>query len=108
MEGDVLRQQGEYWKATLSGAPELLELPLDHPRPAEWNSAGAFVDLTLDEELTAGLEALSRRQGTAVYMTLLAAWAALPGCFSGQPVGVCRTPAANPGRSEIDNLLQFF
>src|SRR5258708_10193031 len=108
MEGDVLRQQGEYWKATLSGEPELLELPLDHPRPAEWNSAGAFVDLTLDEELTAGIEELSRRQGTTVYMTLLAAWAALLGRLSGQQDVVIGTPTANRGRSEIENLIGFF
>ena len=27
MEGEVLREQGEYWKKTLEGAPALLELP---------------------------------------------------------------------------------
>ncbi|HEV2149750.1 MAG TPA: amino acid adenylation domain-containing protein, partial [Longimicrobiaceae bacterium] len=32
VEGEVLRQQAEYWKRTLSGAPELLELPADRPR----------------------------------------------------------------------------
>ena len=35
----------------------------------------------LDEELTAGLKALSRRHGTTLFMTLLAGWAAvLAGC----------------------------
>src|SRR6266700_1933957 len=34
MQGEVLRQQGEYWKITLAGTPTLLELPTDHPRPA--------------------------------------------------------------------------
>src|SRR5262249_4989737 len=35
MEGEVLRQQSEYWKNTLIGAPGLLELPADHARPAQ-------------------------------------------------------------------------
>ena len=35
MKGEVLRQQAEYWKATLSGAPAVLELPADHARPAQ-------------------------------------------------------------------------
>ena len=30
MEGEILRRQAEYWKATLEGVPELLELPADH------------------------------------------------------------------------------
>ncbi|MDT9120939.1 condensation domain-containing protein, partial [Escherichia coli] len=34
MEGEVLAGQARYWTETLTGAPELLELHLDHPRPA--------------------------------------------------------------------------
>jgi hypothetical protein len=59
----VLRQQAEYWKATLAGAPELLELPTDRPRPARQDHSGAFLPVELDEGLTAALEALA--SGTA-------------------------------------------
>ena len=38
--GDVLREQGEYWKETLAGAPDGLELPGDHARPARQEYAG--------------------------------------------------------------------
>src|SRR5580700_598177 len=61
VEGEVLQQQGAYWKATLEGAPALLELPVDHPRPAEQDYAGSFAELVLDEQLTAGLKGLSRK-----------------------------------------------
>ena len=61
-EGEILQQQAEYWKSA-GGAPALLELPTDHPRPAQQDFAGAFVELVLDAELTAGLKALSRRMG---------------------------------------------
>src|SRR4051794_26223506 len=57
VEGDVLRQQADYWTRTLGGAPELLELPTDRPRPAEIDHTGASVDLALDPALTAGLKA---------------------------------------------------
>ncbi|MCX8573122.1 hypothetical protein, partial [Aminobacter sp. MET-1] len=30
----VAAQQLEFWKSTLADLPELLPLPLDHPRPA--------------------------------------------------------------------------
>src|SRR4051812_35912133 len=49
VDGEVLREQAEYWKETLAGAPELLELPADHPRPARQSHAGASLALELDE-----------------------------------------------------------
>ena len=55
IEGDILKQQAAYWKTALAGAPALLEIPADHPRPAQQDYSGAYAQLTLDEQLTAGL-----------------------------------------------------
>ena len=46
IEGDVLRQQGEYWTSSLSGVPALLELPTDYVRPAQQDYAGGFAELS--------------------------------------------------------------
>jgi amino acid adenylation domain-containing protein len=108
VEGEVLREQAEYWTRTLSGAPERLELPTDRPRPAQRDPAGATVAVELDPELTAGLKALSRRNGTTLFMTLLAGWAAVLGRLSGQADVVVGTAAANRGRQEIEGLIGFF
>ncbi|HEX9936892.1 MAG TPA: amino acid adenylation domain-containing protein, partial [Longimicrobium sp.] len=106
--GDVLREQAEYWTAALAGAPELLELPTDRPRPARQDHAGAYVAAVIDEELAAGLKALGRRQGTTFFMTVLAGWAAVLGRLSGQHDVVVGTPSANRGRAEIEGLIGFF
>jgi acyl carrier protein len=45
IEGEILQQQAAYWKTALAGAPALLELPADHPRPAQQEFAGAFAAL---------------------------------------------------------------
>ena len=108
MEGEKLREQGEYWKKQLGGAPELLALPLDRARPAQQDYAGGAVELVLEEELASGLRELSQRQGTTLYMTLLAAWAMLLGRLSGQEEVVIGTPVANRGRAEIEGLIGFF
>src|SRR6185436_15217255 len=108
VEGPVLEAQGEYWRATLAGAPELLELPTDHPRPAKQAFAGATVRVELGEALTAALKTLSRRHGTTLFMTLLAGWATVLSRLSGQDDVVFGTPSANRGRSEVEHLIGFF
>ncbi|HEU0300918.1 MAG TPA: amino acid adenylation domain-containing protein, partial [Longimicrobium sp.] len=108
LAGEVLEEQAEYWKETLGGAPELLELPTDRPRPARYDPAGAAVGVELDEELTAALKALGQRHGTTLFMTLLAGWATVLGRLSGQEDVVIGTPSANRGRSEIEGLIGCF
>jgi amino acid adenylation domain-containing protein len=106
--GRVLEAQADYWTRTLAGAPALLELPTDRPRPQRRGHAGARLPLELDEALTAGLRELGRRNGATLFMTLLAGWAATLGRLSGQEEVVIGTPTANRGRREIEGLIGFF
>jgi non-ribosomal peptide synthetase component F len=108
IEGEVLKGQAEYWKKNLEGIPELLEVPTDHPRPAQQDYKGGGVPVVLDEELTARVKELSARHGTTLYMTLLAAWAVLLSRLSGQQDVVIGSPTANRGQTEIENLIGFF
>ncbi len=108
LQGERLQGQIEYWQSTLSGAPQLLSLPSDHPRPAVQSYEGGQVEVELGEELTAGLKELSRRHGTTLFMTVLAGWAVLLSRLSGQEEVVIGTPVANRGRSEIEGLIGFF
>ncbi|HEY6348111.1 MAG TPA: amino acid adenylation domain-containing protein [Candidatus Angelobacter sp.] len=108
LEGEVLTQQGEYWKKVLQGAPPLLDLPTDYVRPEQQDYRGGFQEFVLDEGLTAQLKDLSRRQGTTLYMTVLAGWAALLARLSGQEDLVIGTPVAGRERVEIEGLIGFF
>ena len=108
VEGEVLQRQAEYWRETLAGAPELLELPTDHARPAKQDFAGASVNVELGEALAAALKTLGQRHGTTLFMTLLAGWAAVLARLSGQDEVVVGTPTANRGWSEIEGLIGFF
>ncbi|HEX9939603.1 MAG TPA: amino acid adenylation domain-containing protein [Longimicrobium sp.] len=108
VEGEVLQAQAEYWKETLAGAPELLELPTDHARPARQDFSGGVAGIELNAELAAALKALSRRHGTTLFMTVMAGWAAVLSRLSGQSDVVVGTPSANRGRREIEGLIGFF
>ncbi|HEX9939428.1 MAG TPA: amino acid adenylation domain-containing protein, partial [Longimicrobium sp.] len=108
VEGEVLQEQADYWTRTLAGAPELLDLPTDHPRPVQMDYAGARLAVMFDEELAAGLQALSRRHGATLFMTLVAGWATVLARLSGQGDVVIGTPTAGRGRQEIEGLIGFF
>jgi amino acid adenylation domain-containing protein len=107
-ESDRLRGQAEYWRATLAGAPALLGLPTDRPRPAQQDHAGAAVAYELGAPLVQRLKALSQRHGTTLFMTLLAGWAALLSRLSGDRDLVIGTPVANRSRAELEPLMGLF
>ncbi|MDQ3039324.1 MAG: amino acid adenylation domain-containing protein, partial [Pseudomonadota bacterium] len=65
----VLLEQVTYWKQALTGAPAVLTLPMDRPRPTQQSYAGGQVPLRLDAALTQRLRVLSRTQGTTLFMT---------------------------------------
>ncbi|PBP94067.1 non-ribosomal peptide synthetase, partial [Pseudomonas congelans] len=108
LSGDVLQQQRQYWQQTLAGAPALLTLPSDRPRPAQQDYSGQLLGLVLDADLTRGLKALSQRHGSSLFMTVMAAWAALLGRLAGQDDVVIGTPVANRLRAEVEDLIGFF
>ncbi|MGC5700439.1 amino acid adenylation domain-containing protein [Pseudomonas sp. NFXW11] len=108
LSGAVLEQQAQYWRRALDGAPPLLMLPSDRPRPAQQDYAGSSVAVRLDAQLTAGLRALSQRHGTTLHMTLMAAWGLLLGRLCGQSEVVVGTPVANRMRVELEGLIGLF
>ncbi|MFQ3459756.1 amino acid adenylation domain-containing protein, partial [Bradyrhizobium sp. UFLA01-814] len=108
LSGARLQRQAQYWRNNLSGAPARLALPTDRPRPAQQSFAGATVPIVIDAELTRELKRLGLQQGTTLFMTVLAGWAAVLSCLSGQDDLAIGVPSANRGRREIEELIGFF
>ncbi|MGF6819648.1 amino acid adenylation domain-containing protein [Paraburkholderia atlantica] len=108
LSGERLQKQAQYWREALSGAPSMLALPTDRPRPARQSFAGATVPVEIDAELTRELRRLGREHGTTLFMTVLAGWAAVLSRLSGQDDIVIGVPSANRGRREIEELIGFF
>ncbi len=108
LQGEVLETQLAYWKQQLLGAPPLLELPADHPRPAVQTFHGAHQSILLPRTVSDGLKALSRQQGATLFMTLLATFQVLLHGYTNQDDLVIGTPIANRNRLEIERLIGFF
>ncbi|MCP4663456.1 MAG: AMP-binding protein, partial [bacterium] len=108
LRDEVLEAELGFWKQMLSGAPQRLELPTDRPRPAIQTFRGQTRPVALSRELSAALEALSRREGATLYMTLLATFQLLLSRTTGRDDVVVGSPIAGRNRREIEALIGFF
>jgi amino acid adenylation domain-containing protein len=108
LQGEVLEAQLSYWRGQLAGAPPMLELPTDRPRPAMQSFRGATQNFAVSGRLTESLESLSRSEGATLFMTLMAAWQTLLSRYSGQTDIVVGSPIANRNRAEVEPLIGFF
>ncbi|HVT61656.1 MAG TPA: amino acid adenylation domain-containing protein, partial [Thermoanaerobaculia bacterium] len=108
LRGEVLAAQIAYWRGALAGAPPLLDLPADRPRPAVQTFRGARVAHRIDAATAGAVRALGRARDATVFMVLLAAFQTLLARYSGQEVVVVGTPIANRGRSDLERLIGFF
>ncbi|HEX7773734.1 MAG TPA: condensation domain-containing protein, partial [Pyrinomonadaceae bacterium] len=108
MQGEVLQKQLAYWKQQLAGAPTVLELPADRPRPPVQTYRGAYLRFELPAGLTQELNSLSRREDVTLFMVLLAAFVTLLNRYTAQDDILVGTPIANRNRNEIENLIGLF
>ena len=108
LQGERFDRQLEYWKTQLAGAPDLLQLPADRPRPPQQSFRGDMVALTIDGDLTQRLRTLSQAHNTTLYMTLLSAFQILMARHSGQNDLVVGSPIANRNYAQLEPLIGFF
>ncbi|HEU4556928.1 MAG TPA: amino acid adenylation domain-containing protein, partial [Longimicrobium sp.] len=108
LAGEALARQLSYWRERLAGAPELLELPTDRPRPPAQTYRGASVPVELSPELLERLQALGRSEGATLYMTLLGAFQVLLSKYGGGEDVVVGSDIAGRTRREVEELIGFF
>jgi hypothetical protein len=105
--GSPLQAQLAYWRRQLADLP-VLELPIDHPRPATQSFRGDQRSLIIARPLAEPLRVLSQRENVTLFMLLLAAFQVLLARYSGQDEIVVGSSIANRTRSEIERLIGFF
>ncbi|HEX5760247.1 MAG TPA: amino acid adenylation domain-containing protein [Thermoanaerobaculia bacterium] len=107
LAGEEVERQLGYWRRRLAAAP-VLELPGDRPRPAARRHAGGRQPVPLAAPLAAALRQLGRREGTTLFMTLLAAFQALLARWSGQEDLCIGTPVSGRNWLELEGMIGFF
>lgn len=108
LQEEVLERQLAYWKQKLTGAPVLLDLPIDKPRPSLQSFRGSRQKLQISDRLTAKLRDFAKREKVTLYMTMLAAFNVLLYRHTGQDDILVGSPIANRPRIECEQLIGFF
>jgi natural product biosynthesis luciferase-like monooxygenase protein/amino acid adenylation domain-containing protein/FkbM family methyltransferase len=108
LRGEVLESELAFWRGRLAGSPPVLELPFDRPRPAVQTFAGGTRFGSLGRDLSAALARLARREGSTLFMTLLALFDTLLLRHTGRADLVVGTPVAGRTRPELEGVVGCF
>jgi len=98
----------EAWRERLAGELPVLELPLDHPRPALQTYRGAIHRLVLPPPEAAALRAAARAGEVTPFALLLAAFQTLLHRYSGQQEILVGTPTAGRGAAGLREVVGCF
>jgi amino acid adenylation domain-containing protein len=108
LQGEVLDLQLAYWKKNLEGAPPVLLLPTDRPRPVIPTFRGVTHRFMLPASLADGIRTLSRQQSGTPFMTMLAAFQTMILHHTQNPDVVLGTDLANRTHLQTEALIGFF
>jgi amino acid adenylation domain-containing protein len=97
-----------YWKQQLAGAPAVLDLPTDCPRPAVFSHRGAVEAFTVPPATAVRLRTLQEQEGVTPFVLLLTAFGVLLHRVSGQEDLLVGAPVASRSRAELEDLIGLF
>ncbi|MFZ2512113.1 MAG: amino acid adenylation domain-containing protein [Gordonia sp. (in: high G+C Gram-positive bacteria)] len=104
----VVGGQLGFWQKQLAGAPAVLEIPADRPRPSAASGCGARFDFEIPAEVGARVEQVAREHDVTPFMVVHAGLAALLSrlaCVDDVSIG---TPIAGRGQAVLEPLVGMF
>ncbi len=104
----LISAQADYWRTTLAGLPDELNLPWDRPRPPVSSLRGGTVDFEIDAELHGRLRDIARERNATLFMVVHTALAVFLARLSGTGDIAVGTPIAGRGEAELDDVIGMF
>ncbi|GGZ25562.1 amino acid adenylation domain-containing protein [Streptomyces poonensis] len=104
----LVSKQLDFWQQRLAGAPDVLALPTDRPRPPEADYAAQTVVVDVDARLHQALTGVARKTETSLFMVLQAGLASLLsalGAGDDIPLG---SPIAGRNDQALEAMVGFF
>ncbi len=106
--GGVRERELAYWTRTLAGVTGTLDLPTDRRRPSVQRFRGAAHTTSLPATKLAAVRETATRNGTTLFVMLLAAWQTLLHRYSGQSTIVTGSVVANRDRLDLSRVVGYF
>jgi amino acid adenylation domain-containing protein len=107
VRGTAAQPHIAFWREQLDGAPPVMPLPTDHPRPSRGRPAGRSRTLTIPRTLTEAIKGLARREGETLYAVLLAAFNVLLHRLGGGSDIVVGTPTLGRSQTEFADAVGY-
>jgi amino acid adenylation domain-containing protein len=108
MRGEELDRQLSYWREQLRGAPQVLTLPGDRPRPARQSSRGAVAKVAVEAGTTRRLAAVAHDANATTFMVFLTGFAAVLSRYTRETDIVIGTQVAGRTHTELDPIVGMF
>jgi len=108
LEAGEQARQLAYWQAQLGDEHPVLELPIDHPRPAMPSYRGTRYEFAVAPALAEQLRSTAQRHNITLFMLLLGAFNVLLHRYTGHTDIRVGVPIANRNRAETEGLIGFF
>ncbi|MBZ5620321.1 MAG: hypothetical protein LAQ69_16575, partial [Acidobacteriia bacterium] len=108
LRGDQLEELVGYWRKQLDGAPAVLELPADRPRPPFQSFSGAMLSFEIDPQTVHGISELARQERATPFMVLLAGFAVVLSRHAHRYDLVIGAPIITRGRTDLEHLIGLF
>jgi amino acid adenylation domain-containing protein len=105
LTGEEYKEQLNFWKKELAGIPDILKLPIDHPRPRVQTYNGTEYHFKIDRELKDKLAMISQKNGTSLFIPLLTAFGVVLSRYSLQDDFVIGVPVAKRNHFELESLI---
>ncbi len=108
LRSETCRRGVEFWRRELAGAPPILDLPTDRPRPAVASYRGGVVSRRIARPIFDSACALGRQERATPFMVLMACFQALLFRYTGEPdVAVGVTSTSRPD-ARLEQLFGCF
>ena len=104
----LAHRQIEFWRSTLAGQPDRLNVPLDRPRPQLRTMAGGSISFEIDRSVHLGIDDCARAAGVTRFMVVHAALAVLLARADGNNDVAIGTPTEGRGNEMLEDVIGMF